>query len=148
LIRDILQPLPVGANIDPTEALGTLCNCLEFYVPQVLRARHPEWKYESLDGVFPFITQKIGPGEIELIGECILISDQTVVPIHIHMQVSGDRDEISWLECRLGKRENFRLCRVPYGTATMPMREILQAAEDVNAIEWFYAVTFGERRSG
>jgi hypothetical protein len=142
----MLEPTPVGGRFEQSDQLREVCSCLEYFIPGVLRERHPEWKHESLDGVIPFIVRKTGKGEAELIGECILISDQSVAPIHLRMQIASDKEEIAWLECRLGERKDDCLRRVPYN-ANLPTRQVLQAAEDVNTIRWFYAVTFGERQS-
>ena len=143
-LRAILAPLPVGALIEETQQSQAVLNGLEFYLPQILRERHPEWKYESLDGILPVVSRKTGVNEAEFFGQCILMSDQALTPIHVHLQVDIDRNEISWLEVRLGKRVRGQLVRIPY-TTDWPVNLVTDAAEHVDAIDWFYAVTFGER---
>jgi hypothetical protein len=144
-LRAILAPLPVGALIVETQQSQAVLGGLEYYLPQILHERHPEWKYESLDGFLPVVSRKTGVNEAEFFGQCILMSDQALTPIQVHLQVDIDRDEISWLECRLGKRVCGQIAHIPYRT-DWPVNLLLDAAEHVDAIDWFYAVTFGERR--
>jgi hypothetical protein len=59
------------------------CRDLNGYIPEVLREIHSEWKYESLDGIYPEIARKNGDLEIEIIGLCIFIQDQTLTPLHL-----------------------------------------------------------------
>jgi hypothetical protein len=143
-LRAILAPLPVGAKIESTEEFRHALGLLEGYIPEVLRELHPEWKYESLDGILPAIAHKPAQYEIELAGECILISDQTLVPIHLRIQLAADKDEICWLECRLGERVDRVMKRVPYKWS-YAIGRTLDATAGVRELDWFYAVTFGQR---
>jgi hypothetical protein len=143
-IRAALAPLPVGANIESTDEFRYVLGALERYIPEMLRELHPEWEDESLDGILPAVARKPAPNEIELIGECILISDQTLVPVHLRMQVADDNDEICWLECRLGERVEGIMKRVPY-KRSYAIGRTMDAVAGVRRLDWFYAVTFGQR---
>jgi hypothetical protein len=77
-LRSIIDGFKDGAQIEESREFSNLLTELEFYLPGVLGEVHKEWKYEGLDGILPIIARKIGPGEIEIIGSCILISDQTM----------------------------------------------------------------------
>ena len=143
-LRAVLAPLPDGAQIENSPELREVLVGLEFFIPKVLCERHLEWKYESLDGILPVAARKIADGEAEFVGECILISDQTVTPIHLRMQVATEADEISWLECRLGERVDGAMKRIPY-SSHWSIGPLLLATEQVDAIDWYYGVTFGEK---
>lgn len=146
-LRIILEPLPVGAPIEQSDEFRTVLSALEFYIPAVLREIHHEWKHESLDGVFPTFSGKMGANQALIAGTCILISDQKFTPIHLQLRVSESNDEVVWMECRLGQKENGKLKRLPYDRMHgWSDRLLLAAAEDVNAIDWYYSVGFGERR--
>jgi hypothetical protein len=67
---------------------------LEYLLPPVMAAKHRWWQYEGLDGILPAVTRKVGPLEIEVIGPRILISDQSLAPVYVHLCVSSEKDEI------------------------------------------------------
>jgi hypothetical protein len=144
-LRAALAPLAVGEAI-ADDIGGYRLSCFEAFLPQVLREIHPEWAEESLDGIYPIISRKTGSREAETIGHCILITDQTIVPFHLRVQFAADCDEICWLELRFGERANGNMVRTPYGD-NWPSKHFLKSLPDiVHSIDWFYAVTFGEKQ--
>jgi hypothetical protein len=144
-LRLILQPLSDGALIADSDELRGVLSALEFYLPQVLQEVHGEWDNESLDGIMPAVAKETASDEFVLHGACILISDQSVAPINLCLQIDQNRDEISWLECRLGRRRNNAMERKPYNSASVE-KHVQSAARNVDSIDWFYKVTFGSRR--
>ncbi|MEZ6138981.1 MAG: hypothetical protein R3B84_00285 [Zavarzinella sp.] len=153
-LRTILADLPNGASFIAytpdglfSEHLLDLFGGLEFFLPQVLRRTHPEWAHESLDGFRPLVGRKIGNSAAEIFGLCILITDQTLTPIHLHIQASSTADEISWLECKLGEASEKGVVRTPWpsGNATDNLVHALEGRAD--SIEWVYTVGLGTRRS-
>ncbi len=86
-LRAVLAGRPHGATIAQAD-LRDIVTALEFLLPKILRESHAEWEHESLDGILPAITQKVRDDEVELFGECILISDQTTVPFQLCVQLS------------------------------------------------------------
>ncbi|MEX0642534.1 MAG: hypothetical protein WD468_07525 [Pirellulales bacterium] len=145
-LRDLLGQFSVGDQITYNDEVRDALVCLEYFVTEVIRERHPEWKHESLDGILPFVMRKTAVLEIELIGNCILITDQSLTPVHFRIQVAKDQDEICWMECRLGERTNGEMKRIPYAINPR-MGPLLNVAGDVNAMDWYYAVTFGRKES-
>jgi hypothetical protein len=140
----LLSTLPDGAEIADSEQFGRVLSGLEFFLPEILREIYPEWKWESLDGVYPHLAHKVGEGEVEIFGVCILISDQTLTPIHLCLQVSPSTDKVSWLQCRLGERDGKGMVRVPFSALQLSKR--LQRLDGrVGTIDWVYKATFGER---
>src|SRR4051812_29013038 len=96
-LRLVLSELPVGGELsERDDRLYHFWTGLEFYLPQVLREIHLEWRQESLDGFAPIVARKVGDHEAELFGTCIRISDQRLAPIHLRLQVSSDVDQVAW----------------------------------------------------
>jgi hypothetical protein len=146
-LRGILADLANGASIPDSEQFHDALRALEVFVPEILAEVYSEWKQGGLDldGVLPVLARKTGDGEAEIFGLCVLISDQTVTPLRVSLQVAASEDKISWLECRLGERGKHGMVRAPYESGATPKR--LYALEGrVDSIEWVYKVTFGQRR--
>ena len=141
VVGKILQPLMNGQTVDfPGTPIG---NGLEYFLPEVLRECFAYWKSESLDGVFIRRFIKRGPHAIEITGTCILISDQTVTPFHIRLEISASADNVSWLECRLGEPGPGAggMMRVPY--SDWHRDPLKGAVEEIEAADWVYKATFG-----
>ncbi len=119
---------------------------LESFLPEVLRGVHDEWRDESLDGIYPEVFRKVGPREVELIGLAIFISDQTLTPLHLQLMLSRGYDCVSWINLKLGKRIGDACHREPYGQSKIT-QSMLHIPEQLNSIDWFYHVGYGERRS-
>jgi hypothetical protein len=142
LLRTALAPLPVGSVILESEYFRAALCCLESYLVALLRGINAEWKHESLDGILPLTSRKTGEQEVEIVGHCILITDQSLTPIHLRLQISSTDDEISYLECRLGERGEAGMKRTPY-TSSFPASKRLLAG-DIDNVDWFYKVGFGQ----
>ncbi len=142
-LRAVLVDLPNGASISDSEQFREVLCGLEYFLPEVLGEIHPEWHRESLDGIIPLVARKTRAGEAEIFGLCIIISDQTLTPLHVHLQVAASADEISWLECRLGERGEQGMVRTPYESLSKRLYALEGKADQ---IEWVYKVTFGHRR--
>ncbi|MEQ1507826.1 MAG: hypothetical protein ABMB14_36695 [Myxococcota bacterium] len=100
-LRGMLSSLPTGAQV-ATVSLD-VCESLERFAPELLRLEHAAWEGESLDGVMPTRVIKTGPDTIEMLGTCILISDQTVTPFLFEFEVAEGRDAIRMYHLRLGE---------------------------------------------
>lgn len=145
-LRETLAGLPIGARIADTENIRDVLSGLEWFVGQILGEVYAEWKRESLDGIYPLVAQKTGDGEAEIFGLCIIISDQSLVPLHLQLQLAPSGHEVSWLECRLGERGEQGMERTPYGLKSLDkMLNRFQGRADT--IDWAYNVTFGDRRA-
>ncbi len=145
-LRTILAEMPTGENIrDSPEFRDALCG-LEWFLPTVLAEIHPEWTGESLDGIYPDIAHKIGEREAEILGFCCLMSDQTLTPIHLRLQLSSTVDEVSWLELRLGEKGQAGMVRIPYSSSPSIHKRLHALSRSASTMEWTYKVTFGERK--
>jgi hypothetical protein len=147
-LRAILADLPDNASIGDSEQFREVLSGLEFFLPhQVLNEIYPEWNHESLDGILPLVARKTGNGEAEIFGLCIIISDQTLTPFHVRLQVAAFGDEVSWLECRLGERGKQGMVRTPYESSSAAAKRLYALDGKADLIDWVYKVTFGHRRS-
>lgn len=146
-LRPILDDLEDDSTISDSEGFRRALCALEFFLPQVLREIHPEWNWEGLDGILPTTARKTGAREVEIFGLCILITDQTLAPLHLRLRLSTSCDAVSWLELRLGEKgREHRMRRIPYSSLDTTIKRFYALDGGVAAIDWVYAVTVGERR--
>ena len=138
-LSHILADGLVGDAIDDADAFRNLLTALQFFIPEILREIHNEWKGESLDGVYPKIAKKTGGREIEIVGLCCLISDQTLTPLHIRIQTSAGADHVAWVDCRLGEHTGDGMRREPYGSSKVH-GTMLHVVERLDSIDWFYTM--------
>ena len=159
-----LADLNIGAELENSEEMQNAEMALEYYLPEVLREKYPEWQKESLDAFYPLTRKKTGVWEFELFGYCILITNQTLTPIHLRLQLgstplyrqaprhllpegSPENDQVSWLHCRLGEIALGRMIRIPYSVWRQTREVLLPALEGrADAIQWAYDITWGERQ--
>jgi hypothetical protein len=148
-LRAILSDRRVGADIldeyEYRDEFRDFLIGLEFFIPEALRGIHAEWDEESLDGILPNFGQKTAELEVELFGLCILISDQTLTPIHVQLQISDSTDEVSWLECELGEVSDQGMMRTPYRSRAAATARISALGNSPDRIDWIYKVGFGKR---
>ncbi|MCP4480515.1 MAG: hypothetical protein GY818_20715 [Planctomycetaceae bacterium] len=139
-LRNVLQSVDVGDQIVDSKDPRRAMSFLEYFIPEILREVHSEWKHEGLDGVCPEIVTKTAKCEIEIIGSCIVLSDQAVLPSYILIRVSATDDVIESMECKLGELIGDTMKRVPYGSKSGVRKPI---ASHVDLIKWAYHVGFG-----
>jgi hypothetical protein len=144
-LRAILSGVANGIEIEDSEQFRDFLLGLEFFLPDVLREIHPEWNDESLDGFLPYSVRKTADQEVEIIGHCILISDQTTTPFHLRLQLAADVDEVSWLELKLGERGESGMVRRPYSNPPS-LKRVATLKDGKDTIDWVYKVAFGQRR--
>jgi hypothetical protein len=145
-LRAILSDLPIGASIPDSEQYREVLTALPWFIPVVLGELYREWTFQGLDDVVPVEARKTGEGEVEIFGVCCIICDQTLTPLHIHLQVAASSDEISWLECKLGEQGQDGMVRKPYYFLREMTKRLRRLDGKVDLIDWVYKVTFGERR--
>ncbi len=145
-LAPLLRAHAVGDSIGDSTGEGYLFSSFEFFLPEILHEVHDEWRYESLDGVYPKVFRKTGVREIELIGLACFISDQTLTPLHVRLQLSPTYDRVSWVDLRLGERIGRGCRREPYRNSKT-MGAMLHVAERLDSIDWFYHVGYGDRES-
>jgi len=148
-LRTILAVLKDGESIGDSEVFQSVLAGLEFFLPQVLPGIFADSGGGILDGFCPVVAKKTGEAEAEIIGLCILISDQTLAPIKMRMQLALNKDEVSWLECKFGEPGLHGIERTPYAfldKALHRMYEFCYLEGKSNMIEWVYEETVGRKR--
>jgi hypothetical protein len=141
----LLQKHAVGDSLGDLFSARDLMTSFEFFLPEVLREAHDEWRGESLDGVYPRLFRKTGDREAELLGLVIFISDQTLTPVYFQLQLSPEFSRVAWIDLRLGEHTEHGCRREPYGTSKV-QGTMLHVAERFDSIDWFYHVAYGERQ--
>lgn len=142
----ILTDQSSAAQIEDSEELQQALGALEIFVPEVLGELHPEWRGESLDGIIPVVARQTGDGEIEIFGLSFLISDDSLTPIHLRLQIALTLDEVVWLECRLGERGPKGMIRRPAEHLDAALKQLYLLDGNADQIDWAYTATFGEKR--
>jgi hypothetical protein len=140
----IREDVPVGSSID-AGILQDVLGGLEYFIPEVLQELNAEWQHESLDGIIPVMATKSGDREAEIFGLCIIISDQTVTPVLLRLQVAAAEDEVSWLECWLGEQGEHGMIRTPYESLDRARKLLYALVGSEDTIDWVYKVTFGQK---
>lgn len=138
----VLSQIPVNSTIPESDAFHDVLSSLEYFIPEIFREIYHEWKYESLDGVLAGTGLKTNNHEAKIAGLAIIISDQTITPVLVHLRIAPDKDEIVWFECKLGELGPDGMIQVPYGCSSNRMDKIA-VVDQLDRIEWVYQVSFG-----
>ncbi len=141
LLRPMLRSSLVGEAIATPANDAYVFGPFEIFLSSVLCEVHAEWRRESLDGIYPRLFRKTAAREIELIGMAVFISDQTLTPLHLRLQLSRDYDCVSWMELRLGERVEGQCRRDPYDSS----KAMQKVVDRLDSIDWYYHVGYGER---
>lgn len=144
-LRAILTELPTGTAIEDSEEYQHALTGLFWFLPDVLGEVYAEWKFIGLDGLYPVVARKTAEREIEFFGQCCFVSDQTLTPVHIRLQVAPRVDEISWMELRVGAMGRGGMVRMPYSAKSRGHKRLYTMIGRENEIQWVYKVSFGER---
>jgi len=145
-IRKVLAAKTVGEQLVDDEDLQFAMAGLEWYLPGILCEVYPEWCTYTLDGILPTRTCKTGLYAPDVIGLCILINDQTTMPIRVRLKISPAVDEITWLECMIGEDRGHgrRPVRTPYNSDRI-VKQGYSVLDRADSMEWHYKVTFGDK---
>ncbi len=147
-LREALAGLPVGAAVPDSEPFRRALRGLAWFLPEVLAGARAEWLGQGLDGIYPQTVRKVGERALELLGLCCLLADQTLVPLHLRLQLAANADDVAWLELRLGERGRGQggLAGEPYPQSGSLDNRLHVLGQQAGAIEWAHQVTCGERR--
>lgn len=141
---DVLSSVPLNSESWTSGAFREVLSALEFFIPEVLRGKYDEWRYESLDGIYPARVRRSGNREVEIVGICCLISDQTLTPLRLKIELSQTNAHIAWMECLLGEHTAEGMRRVPY-SASVVNTKMLHVLKRLDTIDWYYDVEYDER---
>lgn len=143
-LRAVLAPLSPGAPIEDSEDFSTFETALSRVIPSALAEVYDYWRYEGLDGFRFAVARKVGPEEAEFVGLCLLVSDQTWIPLHVHLRITHGSDHIDWLECKVGEFGNGeeRMVGTSYGS-TRETKALYSVVNRLESISWVYRITRG-----
>jgi len=144
-LRPVLERLSTGDPFPESTELRKALSAMEYFIPEVLREIHSEWDHESLDVVYPLTTKKTGNQEADIFGLCLLISAQSIVPIHVRLQIDSQQNHVTWLECRLGDQETRDRVRRPSRSADSNQQQPSSIQAQPDQIDWAYRVTYGKQ---
>lgn len=137
----LIAGLPTGARFDVSPS-AEICYCLELFVPRLLRGKYPEWERESLDGIFVARATKTGPSSAELIGTCILISDQAVTPFRIELATSSLGDSVTVPRLMVGEPGAGPLgISGPPCNSRAAQRLLASVMDRIDRVTWSYVLT-------
>jgi len=143
-LRAVLAALSPGATIGDSDDFNSFQSALERVIPSMLEEEYSWWRHESLDAFRFAVSRMVGPDEAEFIGLCLLISDQTWIPLHLRLRIAPQSDNIEWLECGLGESgaDNGGMVRTPYGSLRRT-KVLYSVVNRLDSIQWVYTITRG-----
>ena len=134
-----LVGLPVGAPL-PLASSSDLCFILELLIPALLRTDYPEWGHESIDGFFFASAVKSDRRAATLAGTCILMSDQTVTPFILNLDLA-DQGGFDLFRIRLGDLGHGPLgISGPAANSTAAQTLLLSLNARLDQVDWAYDV--------
>jgi hypothetical protein len=142
----ILADLPNGAMIPDSEQFREFLVCLQHFIPVILAEVYREWRFQGLDDLLPLLSRKTGNRDVEIFGLCCFVSDQTLTPLRLRLQVNMSETEVSWIECMLGEGGPHGLVKTPFHSLNAARKRLYPLMDKADLIEWVYHVTFGHRR--
>lgn len=117
-----------------------MCDTLELLIPKILREKHAEWDKESIDGFFFSSTVMSDDTSAQLVGTCILISDQTVTPFALNLSLL-DPTAFRSLRIRLGEPGEGRLgISGPACNSPAAQKMLLALNARLDRVNWAYDV--------
>ena len=120
---------------------------LELYIPRLLSHKYLQWEHESLDGFYLANARKLSSNSAEFSGLCILISDQTVTPFVIRLELNLLRNSIASYQVFLGEPGSGSLGISGPSCSSAKADDLLKAlAERMDNISWSYFITKAKNR--
>lgn len=147
----LLDRLADGAAIpDESDEHRDMLDLLERFLPAILQRVYTYWRGATMDGFLLPVARKTGPREAEFIGLAILIQPDLVTPVHIRLQVCAEKEEIVWLECRVGEPGKGKggMTEIRYGSSRADkwLKQLLVEPK-APEIDWVFKIQYGERPS-
>lgn len=148
-LRKVLDPLADGAWIEDSADWSQASNLIERYIDAVIDEVHPNT--ESSDGLMSAFRKRVNANEILVAGNTWMLDREAncfVAPFHLQLQFSPTEDEVTWFECRLGERGEKGM-KHDAETSVKKLAILLERTKTpgfIDQLDWFYKVTFGERR--
>ncbi len=141
-LRNVLKPLSAGALIEDSDDFNTFQTALTRVIPSALAEAYDHWRYEGLDGFRFAVARKVGPDEAEFVGLCLLVGNQTWIPLYVRVRIAPESDHIVSLDCKVGESGNgwTPMVGTPYG-ATRETKLLYSVVNRLESIPWAYRIT-------
>ncbi|MCK4999082.1 MAG: hypothetical protein KAS23_06095 [Anaerohalosphaera sp.] len=142
ILRTILNQSLTNKEIEESSEFLDFLGWMERFIPAMLSEVYSQWKFESIDAFRSARIQKNRVNELEFLGQCLLISDQTWIPIHFRIQVSSEGERIDYFQCYLGKKGDGQgeLERIPYRSSKLANKQLNALCDCYDSIEWVYKI--------
>ncbi len=137
-LRALVAEVPVGDqfSVPPSDGFR---DSLEIVLSRLLGRHYPEWENESLDGFYFASAIRTGLEAVRLVGTCILISDQTVTPFLVDLELHSENDSLESIRACLGESGQGPLGISGPPCNTRGARKLLDALDArLGSIEWSY----------
>lgn len=145
-LKQLLDGMPANSHFEVPPS-ADVCHSLELFLPRTLRVQYPEWEKESLDGIFVARATKTGARTAEFVGTCILISDQTVTPFSVELDVAGPQGPVTVLSLNLGEPGTGPLgISGPVANSKDAQRLLACLLDRIDDIAWSYVLQTGAQR--
>ena len=137
----VLQGAAVGEPLDWNPA-SDLAYMLQLFIPGLLRERYCEWKSESLDAIFCSQALKTGDEAARLVGTCILITDQTVTPFMLDIELEDQARRVNSFSLAIGEQGVGKLgiSGPRYGSSKAGLL-LLNLNYRLDGVCWTYKIT-------
>lgn len=139
----ILGGLTVGATIDVEAAeFRDVAVALEYFLPAVLQLEHAFG--ESFDAFRFAVARKSGPRSAEFLGLALLITDQSWIPMDLHLELVARLPAVRSVTCRVGEVGDgvLGLATIPYGRREAD-RLLSGLLERRDKIDWVFETHAG-----
>jgi hypothetical protein len=137
----LLNNCSIGSDLEIKPPIKILY-LLELYIPRLLSQKYLEWDYESLDGFYLSNARKISAEAVEFSGLCILISDQTVTPFAMYLELNSFHDLIASYQVLLGESGGGSLgISGPSCNSAQAEKLLKSLPMRLNTILWSYRMT-------
>ena len=143
-IKEMLEKCENDDQLIDSQLLPKVCSYLEVIISELFRQKYKEWKFESLDGIFPSKAFRIDKCRISISGMCILISDQCLIPLLVRLKISELHNQIDSIECKIGEKSENGIIKIPY--SSNKWRKKLETL-DVDQINWCYKVSYDKKEN-
>lgn len=138
LVVELLQAAPVGHDLTSHPSAPELAELLCRFLPEVLAYKYRDWRYESLDAIHFRLIKKTRDHEFFVCGTCILITDQSVVPVCATLCVAPPRPGFARTQCQLGELDSSgQMIREGYNSARA-LKLYAELESRIESLPWAY----------
>ncbi|MEM7313441.1 MAG: hypothetical protein AAF497_09840 [Planctomycetota bacterium] len=133
ILRETLSEVSIDESFLTTSQFDALPCSLDIFTSILWLEAYRGISYESLDGIFPEIATKTGERSAYVLGNAVWVSDQSVTPIELKLELSESAVSVAYFECKLSEEGSER------------NGKIRQVAGRQDRIDWRYHFGYDHR---